>query len=71
MNLPQDIVLLSAFLGGSEAGLQFSHFVFAMIAALQFHATFDHCIALKLSRGRESTMMRFYEEAGWLLAVSC
>jgi len=48
MNLPQDIVLLSAFLGGSEAGLQFSHFVFAMITAFQFHAALDHWNFLKL-----------------------
>ena len=42
MDLPQNIVLLSAFLGGGEAGFQFSQFVLAMIAAFQFTAALDH-----------------------------
>jgi hypothetical protein len=62
MNLPKDIVLLSAFLGGSELGLQFSQFVLAMIATFQFTAAFDHLGFLDFLSGRGSTMMRFYGE---------
>jgi hypothetical protein len=59
MDFSQDVVFLSAFLGGSQAGLQFSQFVFAMIAAFQFTTALDHCFFLDFSGAKLATM-RFY-----------
>ena len=44
MDFPLNILLFSAFLGGSEAGFQFPQFVLAMITAFQFTAALNHWI---------------------------
>ena len=54
MDLAQDVVFLSAFLGGGQASFQFSHFVFAMIAAFQFTPAFDHGVFSLIANGRYS-----------------